>query len=180
MVVRGRRRQRPRVVHPLHATQLRRDQLIRARLDPLGRCRVRRSAVRRVVLEAAILGRIVRRRDHDAVGQPALPPSVVGQDRVAQRRRRRIAQLRVDHHLDIVRRQHLQRRRKRRLRQRMRVLRQEQRPVRALAFAILDNRLRDRRDVIVVEAGVRTRCPRWPDVPNATRWAGFPGSGCSA
>ncbi len=39
-----------------------------------------RPAVRRIVFEAAILGRIVRGRDDNAVGEPCLPSAVVLQD----------------------------------------------------------------------------------------------------
>ena len=47
---------------------------------------VGRAAVGRVVFEAAVVGRIVRGRDDDAVGQPGLAPAVVGQNRVGDRR----------------------------------------------------------------------------------------------
>ncbi len=49
-----------------------------------------RPAVGRVVLEAAIIGRIVRGRDDDAVGESCRAPAVVGEDRVRNRRRRRV------------------------------------------------------------------------------------------
>jgi hypothetical protein len=45
------------------------EQEVGARLDPSGDLRIGRPAVRRVVLEAAALGRIVRWRDDDAVGK---------------------------------------------------------------------------------------------------------------
>ena len=41
------------------------------RLDPAGDVGVGRSAIRRVVFEAAVLRRIVRRRDDDAVSEAA-------------------------------------------------------------------------------------------------------------
>ena len=48
------------------------QQLVGPVLDPLRDVGVGRAAVGRVVLEAAVLGRIVRRRDDDAVGEVSL------------------------------------------------------------------------------------------------------------
>jgi len=76
-------------------------------LDCTGDVGIRRTAVRRVIFEPAILGRIVRRRDHDAIGQAILTALVVAEDRMRDRRRRRVAVLRVDHHLDTVGGEHL-------------------------------------------------------------------------
>ena len=64
-------------------------------LDPAGDVGVGRAAVRRVVLEAAVFGRIVRRRDDDAVGEPAGAAAVVDEDRVRDRRRRRVFAVRA-------------------------------------------------------------------------------------
>ena len=62
-----------------------------ARSIHVGDVGIGRSAIRRIVFEAAILGRIVRRGDDDAVGETALAALVIGQDRVRDDRRRRIA-----------------------------------------------------------------------------------------
>ena len=90
-----------------------RDQIVRPIRDPAGRIRVGRAAVGRVVLETAIAGRVVARRDHDAVSQPGpgcFRPAadhgrarpVVAEDGVAERRcRHEIAEL-VDAHVDAV------------------------------------------------------------------------------
>ena len=75
--------------------------------DRTGDVRVGRPAVRRVVLEAAVRGRVVRRRDHDAVGKAARPAAVVGQDRVGDAGRGRVAVQLVDQHLDAVGDEHL-------------------------------------------------------------------------
>ena len=56
------------------ALQLRVEQLVRLALDPAGGVGVGRSAVRRVVLEAAVAGRVVRGRDDDAVGARRVRP----------------------------------------------------------------------------------------------------------
>src|SRR5260370_586763 len=41
---------------------------------------IRRAAIGRIIFEAAIIRRIMRRPDHDAVGNAALPALVMGQD----------------------------------------------------------------------------------------------------
>ena len=51
-------------------------------LNPAGDRGIGGAAVGRVVLESTIVRRIVRRRDHDAVGESALAATVVAQDRV--------------------------------------------------------------------------------------------------
>ncbi len=63
----------------------------------------------RVVLEAAVLRRIVRGRDDDPVGQAVRAAAVVGQDRVRDHRGRRVLVSGGDHDLDSVGREHLQR-----------------------------------------------------------------------
>ena len=78
-------------------------------LDPAGDGRIGRAAGRRVVLEAAIFRRIVRRREDDAVGEPFRAAAIVSEDRVRNGRRRRVAVAGVDHRRDVVRDEHLQR-----------------------------------------------------------------------
>jgi ABC-type microcin C transport system duplicated ATPase subunit YejF len=71
--------------------------------------------------EAAILGRVVRRRDDNAVGQAILAPSIVNQDRLGDRRRRGVfAALRYPD-LDAVGRQNFERAFEGGPRQRMRI-----------------------------------------------------------
>ena len=65
------------------------QQRIGARLNPARHVGVGRPAVRRVVLEAAILRRVVRRRDDDAVRQPVRAAAVVHENRPRYRRCRR-------------------------------------------------------------------------------------------
>ena len=73
----------------LHAVEPGVEQRVRLALDPAGDVGVGRPAVRRVVLEAAVAGRVVRRRDDDPVGGAAAAAAVVGEDRVRDHRRRR-------------------------------------------------------------------------------------------
>src|ERR1019366_2329018 len=47
-------------------------------LDPIGDDIVRRAAIRRIVFEAAVMRRIVRWCDDNAVGKPGLPAAIVG------------------------------------------------------------------------------------------------------
>ena len=145
---------RPVIGNPRDALQIVFEIAVGGALDGAGDVGVRRSAIGRVVFEAAILRRIVRRRDHDAIGEAALAALVGGEDGVRDHRRRRVAVVLVDHHLDAVRREHFQRARQRRLRQRMGVDPDEQRPVDAAGLAMIADRLADREDMVLVEGVV--------------------------
>ena len=141
---------------------------------------VGRAAVRRVVLEAAVLGRVVRRRDDDAVGEPRRPPAVVGEDGVGDGGRRRVAVARVEH--DGRRRS----RRAPRARSRSAgsdsawvSMPRNSGPSMPCAGAVVADRLGDGQDVASLNAPSNAE-PRWPDVPNATRWAATDTSGRTA
>lgn len=149
------------VIHALDAIETGDQQRIGALLNPLGHAGVGRAAIGGVVLEAAIARRVVRRRDDDAVGQPAQAAAVVAEDRVGDRRGRGIARLAagfratgVDARLDAVGRQHFQRRDERRLGQRMGVHAHEQRAVDAFLAAVIADRLGGGEDVPLVEAAL--------------------------
>ena len=126
-------------------------------LDSRGDVGIGRPAIGRIVFETAVLRRIMRRRHHDAVGKAGLAALVVGQDGVGDHRRRRIAVMRVDHHLDAVGREHFERARQRRLGQRVGVDPDEDRPVDAAALAVIAQRLADRQDMGLVEGVVAAR-----------------------
>ena len=85
------------------------EQLVGAVLNPARDVGVGRPAVRRVVLEAAVLGRVVRRRDDDAVGEDARAAAVAHEDRARDDRRRRHPAVALNDRLDAVARQHLER-----------------------------------------------------------------------
>ena len=87
----------------LHAREIRLEEPVRLVLDPARDVRIGRTTVRRVVLEAAVLGRVVRRRDDDAVGQLVAPSAVVDEDRVRDDGRRRVAVVGVDPNVHAVR-----------------------------------------------------------------------------
>jgi hypothetical protein len=105
----------------------------------------------RVVLEAAVLGRVVRRGDHDPVRRSAPAIPVVREDRVRDRRGRRETVACVDHHLDVVRAEHLEDRPERRLRERVGIPSEEKGAVDALGVAVAADRLRDRQHVRLIE-----------------------------
>jgi len=105
--------------NPLQAPQSVFQKCVRGTLDSGGDIGVGRSAIWRVILEAAVLGRIMRRGNHHAIGKTAGPVPVVGQDRMRDRGRRGISVALVDHHGDIVGREYLKRAREGRFRQRM-------------------------------------------------------------
>ena len=154
---------RPGERDPLDALEPGADELVGPGGDDLRRVRVRGAAVRRVVLEAAVVGRVVRRGDDDAVGETGAGRHTVDsgdlapvgdEDRVRHRRSRRVAVGRVDEHGDVVGDEHLEGRGPRRLGQPVGVATEEERPVEALRLPVVDDRLRRREDVVLVERRV--------------------------
>ena len=78
-------------------------------LDPRRHIAVGRAAVRRVVLEPAVLGRIVRRRDDDPIRLPGRAAAVVREDRMRDRPASACSPSSVvDEDLDVVGRQHFE------------------------------------------------------------------------
>ncbi len=144
-------------VHPLHLHVAAAQELVRARLDGPRDLGVRRPSVRRVVLEAAVLGRIVRRRGDDAVRHTLDATAVVHEDRMRDHGRRHVAVVSLDHRLDAVGGQHLERRALGRTGYRVGVLAEEQRSGDALPAAMLADRLRDREDVRLGERAAERR-----------------------
>ena len=131
-----------------------RKKFVGAVLDKRGGFAVGRSAVRRIVFETAILGRIVRGRDDDAVRQASFPAAVVVQNGVRNGGCGRVLTLGREHHGYGVGGQHFQRTGERRLGQRMRVDAEEKRPADPVLAPVLANGLRDREDVPLVEGHV--------------------------
>ena len=70
------------VRYPQNPLKARREKLVRLCLNPSGDAALRRTAVGRVVFKASVMRWIVRRRDHDAVGESGLTPTVVSENRV--------------------------------------------------------------------------------------------------
>ena len=149
--------------HATHSRVAGPQQFVGSILDPLRHVGVGRSAIGRVVLEAAILGRIVRRRDDDAVGKMCLARAVVDEDGPRDDRRRRHAVVALNDGLDAIGRQDLQRGALGRTGQRVRVLAHVERAIRALAAPIVADRLGDGQDVRLGECAVVAASPgvRW-------------------
>src|SRR5690606_21346199 len=80
--VRGARPERTLPGDALHGAQPVAQNLVGAVLDGARGGRIRRAAARRVVLEAAVARRVVRRGDYYAVGQAGGAPAIVRQDGV--------------------------------------------------------------------------------------------------
>ncbi len=78
------------------------DEFVGAVLDPLGGGGVGWAAVGRVVLEAAVFGWVVRGRDDDAVGAVQFQVAIAGEDGVGEGGRGGVAEVLVDHDLDVV------------------------------------------------------------------------------
>jgi hypothetical protein len=142
--------------HPLHRLTAAKN-LVGALGDCVGRIGVGGTAVGRVVLEAAVIGRVVRRRHHDPVGQSIVAAAVVGEDRVADRRRRRVAVSRVNGRDDVIGGEHLDRRHPCGLRETVRISADEQRSGGAVRGAVFDDGLGDGQDVGFVECAVQRR-----------------------
>ena len=147
LLVRARRLDGGRERHPLHAGVAGPQQLVGPVLHPLGHVEVGRSTVGRVVLEAAVLRRVVRGRDHDPVREVRPPAPVVRENGPRDDRRGRDAAVALDDGLDPVRRQHFQGGALRRLGQGMRVLSHVERTVDPVAAAIVADGLGDGGDV---------------------------------
>src|SRR4030095_1973887 len=86
-----------------------------------------------------------------------LSATVVSKNRVRDYRSRSVAIVGIDHNLDAICYQHLQGAGKCRLRKRVRVDTNVERSVNALLLAIEANRLRDRKNVRLIESVIQCR-----------------------
>ena len=143
----------------LHALQIGGKEGIRAILNPFRHLGIGRPTMRWVILDAAVLRRIVRGGDDDAVGEPRCSPSIVGEDRVRDDRSGGVPIILIDHHLNAVRCQHLERARTSWFRECVCIPAEIQRPDCALAGAIFTDRLRDGQDMPFVKASLEGRTP---------------------
>ncbi len=155
-----------------HVPQPARHDFVRAFLDRGRFGTARRTAMRRVVLEAAVRRRIVRRRHDDAVRKPRNPSPVVCKYGVRHGRRRRDKIARRKPRGHAVRGKHFNRSPVRRRRQCMRIHADEKRPVDTAARAVFADGLRDRGHVIFVERAV-FRFAAMPGSPERHRLRGI-------
>src|SRR5262249_39802145 len=110
---------------------------------PFGDVSVRRSALGRIVFEAAESRRVMRRCDDDAVREAAFATAIVAENRVRDYRGRSVTIVSIDHYVDAIGYQHLQSAGKSGLRKSVRIEADIERPVNALLLTIKANRLRD-------------------------------------
>ena len=152
--VHGRRAARALVRDARDAGEPRGEELIGPVLDPPGDLGVGGAARWRIVLEAAGVGRIVRGRDDDAVGESCrfAAAAVVVEDGLRDDRRRHRAVVAVEHDVDAVRGEHLERARAGGLGQRMGVAPEEERPVDPLGLPVETDGLGHGEDMRLVEA----------------------------
>ena len=143
--------------HSFDAFELAFQQRIGAGFDPAGDVLIRRPAIGRVVLEAAAVGRIVRRRDDNAVCQSHSTAAVISEDGVGDHRGRGVFVLVREHDLHPVGRQHFERTGQRRFRKRVGVDPQKQRAIDSLLSAVLANGLADGEHMPFVETVVECR-----------------------
>ena len=141
----------------LDSIESRFEQAIGFILNPAGDVAVGWPAIGRVVFEAAIVGRIVRGRNDDAVGECVRAATVVDEDGVGDRWRRRVLAVGGYHDSDAVGGEYFQRAGKGGRGERMRVESHKQGAVDSLFLAVAANRLADRQHVILIEAVVQRR-----------------------
>ncbi len=145
------------IADPLHPPKAGVEQFVRFRLDPPGDRGLRRPAVWRVVLEAAVAWRIVRGSDHDAVSEPGRAPAVVREDRVRHGRGRSVGLAVGNHERDPVCGHYFDRARTGRDGQGVRIHAEKQRAIDPLARPVEANRLRNGEHMLLVERLVQGR-----------------------
>ena len=130
------------------------DDLVGAVLNPLGGGGVGRATVGWVVLEAAVLGWVVRGGDDDAVGEVDLAAAVVGEDGVRERGGWCVGEVGVDHGFDVVGDENFEGGGEGGFGECVRVLREEEGSGDGLVAAVVADSLSDGGDVVFVEGGV--------------------------
>ena len=137
--------------HSLHLGVAAAQQLVGSTLNPGGDVGVGWTAIGRVVLEAAVFGRIVRGSDDDAVGEVSIAAAVVDEDGPRDDGRRRHTVVTLHDGLDSIRGQHFDRGVLGRSGSGVRILSYIERTVDPFTAAIVADGLRDRQDVSLGE-----------------------------
>ena len=132
---------------PLHAGIVAAQQFVGAVLDPLGHVGIGRTSMGRVVLETAVLRRVVRGGDDDAVGEMPIPPAVVDEDRARDGRRRRHPVILLDDGLHMIGGEDFERGALGGLGNRVRILSHEQRAIDASHMTEVADGLGDGEDM---------------------------------
>mgnify|MGYP007082096042 CR=1 FL=1 len=136
------------------STQINLYQGIGPVLDPFCDHGVSRPTVRWVVFDAAVLRRIVRGGDDDAVGKPRCSPSIIGENRVRDDGSGGVPSGLIDHDPNTVRCQHFDRTRPSRFRECVGIPAKVQGPDCTLAGSIFTDRLRDSQNMPLVKASL--------------------------
>ncbi len=142
---------------PLQTQKVILEKLVCLRLDPGGDIRFRRSAVRGIVFESAVMWRIVGGRDHDPVGKSRLSPAIVCQNCMGDGRRWRVFIPLRQHDFHAVCGQYFKRAGKRGHRQGMGVHAQEERTIDFLLGTVQADGLTDGENMPLVEGLLERR-----------------------
>ena len=113
--------------------------------------------MRRIVFEAAVFGRIVRRSDNDAVGQSHFSVPIEIENGAGNRGSGRVLAIGSNADVNFVGRQHLERGGEGGLGKRMRIDAQEERPIDSLLLAIRANSLCHRENMPLIESAMERR-----------------------
>ena len=172
VVFRGLGIQHPRHAHSLDVLQAAAQQIISTLRNPVRGIRVGRATIGRIIFKPTIPRRIMRRRNHNAVGtlrigasHPTRQARIIGQNRMRHRRRRGIAAPVVDKHLHVISQQHLHGGNLRRLAQRMRIPPNKNRATNTLRITVIHNGLRGCQNMVLVKRIIQRR----PPVPRCTK-----------
>ena len=150
------------------------QQFIGLGFDPLGDIGVRRATVRRVVLETAAFRRVVRRRNHHAIGQPGSTATVVANNGVGNGRGRGVFIVRGNHGVDTIGGEDFQRTSTRRGGQGVGVDADEQRTIDPFELAVQANGLTDCQNMPLIEAQLK----RAAAVPGCSKSDSLGGNRC--
>ncbi len=146
-------------MHAAHGAVAVIQKFIGAALNPLGGVGIRRAAVGRIVLEAAVFRGVVRGGDDDAVTKALRAARVPGEDGVRNDRGGGVAAALLDDRGHAVGGQHFQRGAVGGFRQSVGVHAEEQRAGYACLRAVFAHRLGDGEDVFLVEAAGQRAAP---------------------
>lgn len=149
-------------MHELHLAVAAFKIFVGFRLNPAGYRCFGRTAVGRVILEAAVAGRIVRRGDHYAVRQAFSTSRIPAQNSVRNGGSGGKCPARGNAYSHIVGDQHFQSRTEGSFGKRVRIPTQKERPVNAVGFAIIANCLGNGVNMLFVKGMQhrRTTMPR--------------------
>ena len=145
--------------HSLHTGIAVSQQVVSAVLDPLGHIGVGRPAIGRVVLEPAILRRVVRGSDDNAVGESVAAGAVVNEYGTRDDRRWREPLVSLDYRLYVICCEDFECCALSWPGKRMRVFAHVKRAIGCLRAPIIANGLGDREDVRLGERAVEGRSP---------------------